>query len=150
MLLSDEELLDYGLDMSKLRPGVVAKLRDKAASYENCINVAIKLTWLVYQMPNAPSPPQAIRNYLKIALDIEPSDEVETTCEICLLPLSFNMFEDAVRGKALIETCHKDPRYHNPENVGFAHRECNIAQGAKSLDDFYNWIAGILERRQQL
>lgn len=150
MLLSDEELLDYGLDMSNLRPGVVAKLRDKAATYENCINVAIKLTWLVYQMPHAPSPPQAIHDYLKLALDVEPLDEVETTCEICLLPLSFNMFEDAMRGKALIETCHKDPRYHNPENVGFAHRECNIAQGAKSLEDFYDWIAGILERYQRL
>lgn len=53
MMLSDEELLKYGLDMSKLKPGVIAKLREKAADYDSCILVAAKLTWLVYQMKNA-------------------------------------------------------------------------------------------------
>ena len=31
-------------------------------------------------------------------------------------------------------------------NVGFAHRDCNIAQGDKSLAEFYDWIKGILSR----
>ena len=69
-----------------------------------------------------------------------------TTCCICLLPISFSLFELAQRGKAEIETCHKDPRLHEPGNVGFAHRECNIAQGPKSLEKFYDWIHGILQR----
>ena len=52
----------------------------------------------------------------------------------------------AARGKAAIETCHKNPRMHNPDNVGFGHRECTIAQGAKTLDEFYEWIRDILGR----
>lgn len=51
--------------------------------------------------------------------------------------------------KAAIETCHKNPRMHNPENVGFGHRECNIAQGAKTLDEFYQWIEAILARVEE-
>ena len=43
-------------EMGSLKPQVVAKLREKAAVYETCIEVAKKLTWLVYQMPNAPKP----------------------------------------------------------------------------------------------
>ena len=144
MLLSDEELFDYGLDMSELRSGVVAKLREKAATYEDCIHVAIKLTWLTYQMSKAPNPSSELYYYLETVL--EPLQIETTVCEVCRLPLSFDMFERAKRGKALIETCHKDPRYHNAENIGFAHRECNIAQGAKSLDEFYKWIDGILRR----
>ena len=35
---------------------------------------------------------------------------------------------------------------HNSDNVGFGHRECNIAQGNKSLDEFYSWIEGINTR----
>ncbi|PZV08053.1 MAG: hypothetical protein DCF22_20895 [Leptolyngbya sp.] len=65
MLLSDEELRGYELDMSQLRPGIVAKLREKAAPYEDCMQVAMKLTWLVYQMPDAPTPPDSIRRYLE-------------------------------------------------------------------------------------
>jgi hypothetical protein len=53
-------------------------------------------------------------------------------------------------GAAVIETCHKNPRVHNADNVGFAHRECNIAQGAKTLDEFYAWIEGILDRARRL
>lgn len=37
MMLDDDELLKYGLDMSKLKPRVVAKLREKAADYDSCI-----------------------------------------------------------------------------------------------------------------
>lgn len=148
MLLSDEELLNYELDMSKLRPGIVAKLREKAATYEDCMQVAMKLTWLVYQMPDSPTPPDDIQRYLeKVFKEMTPGS---TKCEVCLLPISFNLFSTAQRGKAAIETCHKNPRVHNADNVGFAHRECNIAQGAKTLDEFYAWIEGILDRARCL
>lgn len=48
MLLDDEELLKYGINMRELKPGVIAKLREKAADYDSCVLVAAKLTWLVY------------------------------------------------------------------------------------------------------
>jgi len=144
MMLSDEELLDYGLDMSQLKPGIVSKLREKSADYDSCILVATKLTWLAYQMMNAPAPPQDIKEYLKELFGTMQMGS--TLCEICKLPIDFNLFALAVRGKAEIETCHMNPRLHNPDNVGFGHRECNIAQGAKTLDEFYDWIEGILDR----
>lgn len=144
MMLDDDELLKYGLDMSKLKPGIIAKLREKAADYDSCILVAAKLTWLVYQMENAPMPPEDIKSYLECLFGETKSGS--TLCVICRLPLDFNLFELAARGKAAIETCHKNPRMHNAENVGFGHRECNIAQGNKSLDEFYSWIEGIFER----
>jgi hypothetical protein len=65
---------------------------------------------------------------------------------VCRASLSFDLFSKAARGKAEIETGHINPRIHNPKNVGFAHRECNIAQGAKTLPEFYRWIEEILER----
>jgi len=37
MMLSDAELLALGIDMSNLKSGIVAKLREKAASYEDCM-----------------------------------------------------------------------------------------------------------------
>lgn len=144
MMLDDNKLLKYGLDMSKLKPGVIAKLREKAADYDSCILVAAKLTWLVYQMENAPTPPEDIKSYLEDLFgEMKPGS---TLCVICRLPLDFKLFELAARGKAAIETCHKNPRMHNADNVGFGHRECNIAQGNKSLDEFYSWIEGIIER----
>ena len=142
--LPDEELLKYGIDMSQLKPGVIAKLREKAADYDSCMLVAAKLTWLVYQMENAPTPPSDIKDYLEDLFgQMVPSS---TVCVICRLPLDYNLFSKAARGRAEIETCHKNPRMHNPDNVGFGHRECNIAQGAKSLDEFYEWINDILIR----
>ena len=45
MLLSDAELLEHDIDMEALSPGVQAKLRDKAAEYDDCIEVAQKLAW---------------------------------------------------------------------------------------------------------
>ncbi len=144
MELSDEQLLDYGIVMSQLKPGVVAKLREKAADYDSCILVAAKLTWLAYQMENAPKPPIDIQDYLEELFG--PMIEGSTVCVICRLPLDYNLFSTAARGKAAIETCHKNPRMHNPDNVGFGHRECNIAQGAKSLSEFYGWIDDILSR----
>jgi hypothetical protein len=125
MLLSDEELLKFGLDMGKLKPGIVAKLREKSATYEDCMRVAAKLTALVYQMPDAPDCPQEIREYLEERFgDFRKNS---TTCIVCREPLSFSLFENAQRGKAEIETAHSNPRTHSDKNVGFAHRECNIA-----------------------
>lgn len=144
MLLDDEQLLDYGIDMNQLKPGVIAKLREKAADYDSCILVAAKLTWLVYQMENAPTPPDNIKTYLESLFGkMKPCS---AQCVICRLPLDYNLFYKAARGKAAIETCHKNPRLHNPENVGFGHRECNIAQGPKTLSEFYKWISDILSR----
>ncbi len=144
MLLSDEELLQFGLDMSLMKPGVVAKLREKSATYQACMLVAGKLATLVYQMPDAPDCPEEIKIYLEERFGAFTKDS--TTCIVCREPLSFTLFEVAQRGKAEIETAHSNPRTHSDENVGFAHRDCNIAQGNKTLDEFYQWIEGILVR----
>lgn len=146
MLLSDKELLNYGIDMTLLKPQVVAKLREKAADYDSCIQVAIKLTWLVYQMPGCDAPTPEIKKYLTAHFG---ELKNTTSCSICLLPLEFKLFHEAQRGKAVVETCHLDPRSHTATNVGFAHRECNIAQGNKNIEEFYGWISGILERARK-
>ena len=67
----------------------------------------------------------------------------------CKLQLSFSLFELARRGKAEIETCHKNPRSHDMGNIGFGHRHCNVAQGDKDLDEFYEWIRGIIKRNAE-
>ena len=144
MQLSDEDLLALGINMSALKPIVIAKLREKAASYEDCMAVAKKLTWQAYGMSNSPVPPEAIREYLENLFG--PINPGTTTCLICREALDFGLFEGAKRGKAELETSHRNPRLHTPDNVGFAHRSCNIAQGNKTLDDFYAWIAAILRR----
>lgn len=144
MLLPDSELLKMGLNMGALKPGVVAKLRDKAATYEDCMHSAMYLTWSAYGMVNAPIPDDTTRQYLEAQFG--PIVGGSTPCLICKKLLDFTDFSGAKRGKANIETAHAQPRLHTPGNVGFAHRDCNIAQGDKSLDQFYDWIAGILER----
>ena len=144
MLKSDTELLGLGIDMAKLKPQVVAKLREKAADYDACMAVAQKLTYLAYCMTNAPAPPQADKDYLEELFG--PIVQGTTVCQVCREPLDFGLFEAAKRGKAEIETSHSDPRLHAPGNVGFAHRACNIAQGNKTIGDFYNWIEGIVNR----
>ncbi|WP_332880235.1 hypothetical protein [Oxalobacter vibrioformis] len=144
MLQSDDVLKNYGLDMVALKPGVVAKLREKAATYDDCMDVAARLTLLAYQMPDAPPCPADTRTYLESRFS--PMVEGSTTCIVCKEPLSFSLFENAQRGKAEIETAHSNPREHNQNNVGFAHRECNIAQGNKTVEEFYGWISGILDR----
>ena len=144
MLLSDAELLQFGLDMSLMKPGVVAKLREKSATYQECMLVAGKLATLVYQMPDAPDCPAKIKSYLEERFGAFTKDS--TTCIVCREPLSFALFQVALRGKAEIETAHSNPRTHSDENVGFAHRDCNIAQGNKTLNEFYQWIEGILVR----
>jgi hypothetical protein len=146
MLIPDKKLLTYGINMKQLKPQVIAKLREKAADYDSCIQVSIKLTWLVYQMPGAPIPPDSIKEYLESHFGLLNNI---TRCSICLTELEFKLFHEAQRGKAIVETCHLDPRSHSPSNVGFAHRECNIAQGNKSIDEFYDWISGILHRARK-
>jgi DraIII len=144
MLLTDEELLELGLDMSALREVVVAKLRQKAACYEDCMEVARKLAWLAYGMSNAPTAPDEIRLYLEALFGAIVAGS--TTCLVCRGPIDFKSFAEARRGRATIESAHSNPRSHTAANVGFAHRSCNIAQGEKTLDDFYDWIEEILER----
>jgi hypothetical protein len=145
MLLSDDEVEKVaGVDMRQLSPGVQRKLREKAATYDDCIRVAQGLTWLAYGMENAPKPPDDIRSYLETLFG--PIAPGTTTCVICRGPLDFDLFKLARRGRAVIESAHKNPRIHTPENVGFAHRFCNIAQGDMGLNEFYDWMATVLSR----
>lgn len=144
MLLSDADLLKIGINMSKLSPIIVAKLREKAAQYGDCMAVARTLTALVYGMENAPEAPKEIKAYLEDA--VGPIVPKSTKCTVCLKPLDYKLFDEARRGKAAIETAHLNPRLHTAGNVGFAHRTCNIAQGNKTAIEFYIWIAEILER----
>ncbi|MBT3383382.1 MAG: hypothetical protein HN778_05620 [Prolixibacteraceae bacterium] len=143
MLESDESLAKYGINMDELKDGVKAKLKDKAADYDSCIQVSIKLSWLVYQMEGAPECPADIKDYLESHCGKMGSN---TLCSICLEEIPFELFHTAQRGKANIETCHLNPRLHDSENVGFGHRECNITQGNKTLEEFYEWISSILNR----
>lgn len=145
MLLSDDELRDgFGINIAAMKPTVQAKLREKAASYDDCMAVAAKLTWTAYQMANAPTAPPEVQSYLESRF--APFAPGSTRCIVCHDYLDFEAFAKAQRGRAHIETAHANPRLHNPENVGFAHRECNIAQGGLSLSEFYGWIRGILDR----
>lgn len=145
MLLEDKDLKSkFGINMAGLKPHVVAKLREKAATYSDCMEVALALTKAVYEMPGCPRPPADIQKYIETRLGKFKFDS--TVCTICRSPLEFQLFDKARRGKAEIETSHTTPRQHNAKNVGFAHRRCNIAQGDMSLDEFYAWISGILTR----
>ena len=145
MLLPDAQLKkQFGIDMSSLKPQVVSKLREKAANYDDCMEVAKMLTFLVYCMQDAPEAPPEIADYLEAL--IGPIVPNSTLCLICLKPLSFDLFRKARRGKAEIETAHSNPRSHSAANVGFAHRLCNIAQGPLTLDEFYDWMQDVLSR----
>lgn len=144
-ILNDEDLKDkFGLDLSGLSDVVKAKIREKAADYDSCIDVARKLTWLAYQMLDAPNPDVWAKNYLESFFGEMRAGS--TVCEVCRLPLSFTLFAEARVGKAELETAHKTPRVHNADNVGFAHRYCNVAQGNKSIDQFYDWMRSVLHR----
>jgi hypothetical protein len=144
MLLPDEALKSYGINMAALKPQVVGKLREKAATYDDCMSVARKLTWLVHGMSGAPALSSEVRSYLEAHFGI--IEAGATCCIVCRESLSFDLFAKAMRGRAEIETGHLNPRRHNAHNVGFAHRECNIAQGSKTLPEFYRWIETILIR----
>lgn len=144
MLQSDAQLLKLGINMSKLKLIIVSKLREKAAEYGACMAVAQKLSWLTYGIEGCEAPPDPLRQYLEALFG--PIVPNTTTCLICKKPISFALFHAAQRGKAEIETSHSNPRLHTTENIGFAHRACNIAQGNKTLDEFYDWLAEILLR----
>lgn len=144
MLKSDADLAALGINMSGLSPVIVAKLREKAAAYDACMSVAQKLTALVYGMENAPAPPEGVRVYLESLFG--PFVPNSTKCQVCLKTLDYRLFDEARRGKAELETAHQNPRIHTADNTGFAHRACNIAQGNKTVAEFYDWIATILER----
>lgn len=145
MLLPDDVLNDkYEINIAAMKPSVQAKLREKAASYDDCMAAAAKLTWSAYQMKGAPEPSDDVRAYLESRF--EPLAPGTTRCIVCRDHLNFGDFDLAQRGRALIETAHSNPRIHNADNVGFAHRECNIAQGGLSLAEFYTWIRSILDR----
>lgn len=144
MLKPDDDLVGLGINMSSLSPVIIAKLREKAATYHACMSVAQKLTALVYGMENAPEPPEPIRDYLQMLFGtLAPNS---SKCAVCLELLDYRLFDQARRGKAELETAHKNPRVHTAENTGFAHRACNIAQGNKTMPEFYEWIATILQR----
>jgi hypothetical protein len=144
MLLNDAELLALGINMGALKPWVIAKLREKSATYDDCMSAAQYLAWCAYGMENSPDPDAYAERYLSSIFG--PIIKGSTKCLICRAPLSFELFHGARRGRAEIETAHAEPRSHRAGNVGFAHRDCNIAQGDKSLNDFYNWLEGILKR----
>ncbi len=144
MLQPDNVLKDFGINMEGLKPQVVAKLREKAATYDDCMASAKMLAWLAYQMEGAPDASPETRAYLE--RDFGPMRLGSTLCLICKEKMPFALFALAKRGKAEVETGHSSPRQHNPENIGFAHRVCNIAQGARTLDEFYNWMDQTLAR----
>lgn len=147
MLLGDKELAKHGIRMTELKPQVIAKLREKAATYDDCMSVAMKLAWLAYGMVNAPDPDDNVRRYLETLFGrIAPGT---TLCTVCLSKMDFADFAKARRGKAEIETAHRNPRLHTVDNVGFGHRSCNIAQGDKTVDEFYDWIETILRRARE-
>jgi hypothetical protein len=143
--ISDQVLKErFAIDLVAMGPSVQSKLREKAATYEDCMAVAAKLTWAAYQMRNAPEPTIEVAAYL--SRRFSKLEAGTTRCIVCRDSLNFDDFEGARRGRALIETAHSSPRAHNPENVGFAHRDCNIAQGGRSLVEFYQWIRSIIAR----
>jgi hypothetical protein len=145
MLLPDNVLKDdYSIDMANMKPAVQAKLREKAATYDQCMEVAASLAWSTYQMKNAPTAPDGVKSYLERRFG--KFEESHTKCIVCRGTLDFEDFARAQRGRAHIETAHANPRSHNAENVGFAHRECNIAQGGLTLSEFYDWIRQVLNR----
>ena len=147
MLLPDAELRKIGIDMAQLKPQVVAKLREKAANYDDCMAVAQKLTCLAYGMSGAPTAPDDVGQQLQ---DLGcPITAASTCCFVCMEPLEFVLFDQAQRGKAEIETSHSNPRHHTATNVGFAHRVCNIAQGNRTLNEFYEWIDQILKKNRR-
>lgn len=144
VLLEDDVLeKEFGIPMSTFSELIKSKLREKGASYDDCMSCARKLTLLAYNMKNAPQISNDLENYFQ---ELGMWTTTRTTCLICKEYLDFNDFKLAQRGKAILETAHASPRQHNIDNVGFAHRTCNIAQGNRTLDDFYKWIEGILER----
>ncbi len=118
------------------------------ADYEICLEVARALTIHVYEMEGAPPcPPDIAKSLGRVPV------AGTYTCPVCCIPLALRNFELAKQSRAEIETSHIDPKadyIHTPGNVAFAHRQCNIAQGERSVPAFLDWIRGILERHGKL
>lgn len=115
------------------------------AEYSTCLDVARHLTSHVYAMKGAPTPSETTKALLK-------PGEHDGLCPICLVRLDFDDFSKAKQSKAEIETAHIDPQavhIHTDDNVAFAHRQCNIAQGDRSIEEFLAWIGSILERHAE-
>ena len=90
VMLEDKELLAYGLDLGGVSDVIRRKLRQRAASYEDCMHVAQALTHATYRMGGAPEPPEDVRGYLEGLFGaIEPAS---AHCIICLEPLDFGLF----------------------------------------------------------
>lgn len=138
--LSDEQLDELGFRFTSLSPSLQKKLRDKSADYDTCMCVARKLTHIFYGTQGVYCPPD-IQN----SLELEFGSILPNQCVICGKAIQLDEFHDAIRGRAAIETSHLNPRFHSAENVGFAHRKCNIAQGEMTKCEFLNWISLILQ-----
>ena len=98
MLLSDKELQKLGVNMAALKPWVVAKLRQKAATYDDCMGSARYLAWSVYGMEGAPDPDPSTRAYLEAHFG--PIVSGATGCLVCRVPLRFALFH----GSSLLDT----------------------------------------------
>jgi len=114
------------------------------ATYETCLDVARRLTLYIFEMEDAPPCPTGLVQYL----EREPIPD-SYVCYICGQPVTIEQINEAEVSKAVVETGHKIPfnigGIHEPDNVFFCHRECNIAQGNKIMPEFCDWIASILE-----
>lgn len=117
------------------------------ADYETCLMIAKRLTLYVYCTEGAPDCPDNIIKYLETKPAIN-----SYKCPICFLPILFSDFNKAKQSRAEIETGHLNPNaeyIHTPNNVCFVHRQCNIAQGERSISEFLEWIEGILKRHKE-
>ena len=113
-------------------------------TYQVCLVIAAQLTLQAYEMEGAPDCPSEDSIYLPR----NPS-RGSSKCPVCRLPLTFGDFLSAAQSIAVIDTDHLDPaleRRHVPGNVSFVHHLCNTTKGNRSLDQFMNWMIGVLER----
>lgn len=116
-------------------------------TYEECLKVAQELTLQVYEMPGAPECPQPDVNDLS-----RPPVAESYRCPICLNHIEIGEFELAQQSKAAVDTDHLNPSLHPLHaagNVAFTHHECNTTKGERSLEEFLEWAAGVLERQRQ-
>ncbi len=97
MLLTDSELLALGIKMTALKPWVVDKLRQKAATYEDCMSSARYLAWSAYAMEGAPDANPEAKEYLEAHFG--PIKKGATGCLVCRAPLQFDLFIKPEGGK---------------------------------------------------
>lgn len=117
------------------------KITDKGASRDECLRVAIQLTREAYAMENAPEMPQELVDYFAL---ISFRRTHEGRCLICHAPIDYNQFAEARVGTSTIQTVHSDPRVHTPGNASFGHKQCNVAQGDRTLEEYYDWMEEVL------